>query len=58
MPKKVKTEGAPKKASKPKDLEIIRRFIQTTDIDAIDDDMRLIVEKHMPDLVWKLPPKS
>jgi hypothetical protein len=60
MPKKLKPakKEPPKKESKPKDLEIIRRFVETTDIHQISDDMRFIVEKHLPWLVWRLPPKQ
>jgi hypothetical protein len=38
------------------DLAKIRHFIQTTEMDAISDTMRDIVEQYMPDLVYKLPP--
>ena len=40
------------------ELETIRRMIEEMDdIDAIDDDMRALVEKHWPWLVAKLPPQ-
>ena len=38
------------------DLAKIRHFIQTTELDAISDTMREVVEEYMPDLVYKLPP--
>jgi hypothetical protein len=38
------------------DLAKIRHFIQTTEMDAISDTMRDVVEQYMPDLVYKLPP--
>ena len=38
------------------DLAKIRHFIQTTELDAISDTMREVVEENMPDLVYKLPP--
>ena len=39
------------------ELEQIRRFIENTDIDVIDDDMRALVEKNWPWLLKKLPPR-
>ena len=39
------------------DLAELRKFIETTYIDKIDDSVRKIVEREMPDLVHKLPPK-
>jgi hypothetical protein len=41
-----------------KELEQIRRFIEETDIDVIDDETRELVEKHWPWLVAKLPPRT
>ena len=40
------------------ELEQIRRFIEDTDIDVIDDEMRELAEKHWPWLVAKLPPQT
>jgi hypothetical protein len=40
------------------ELEQIRHFIEETDIDAIDDEMRDLVEKHWPWLLAKLPPQT
>ena len=39
------------------ELEQIRRFVEETDIDVIDDDMRALVEEHWPWLLEKLPPR-
>ncbi len=38
------------------ELEHIKRFIEETDIDPIDDEMRALVETHWPWLL-KLPPR-
>jgi hypothetical protein len=52
-------KGCPtKEAMKPEDLETIRRFVETTDIDAISDAMLELVEKQWPELAAKLPPKE
>ena len=40
------------------ELEQIRRFVEETDIDVIDDAMRALVEKHWPWLLEKLPPRT
>jgi hypothetical protein len=40
------------------ELELIRRFIEESDIDAIDDEMHELVEKHWPWLLAKLPPQT
>ena len=40
------------------ELEEIKRFIETTDIDVISDEMRALVETHWPALVKKLPPRK
>jgi hypothetical protein len=40
------------------DLGELRQFVETTHIDIICDSMRKIVEREMPDLVHKLPPKK
>ena len=42
----------------PAELEEIRRFVEKTDIDVIDDDVRGLVEKLWPWLVAKLPPRT
>jgi hypothetical protein len=43
----------------PDELERIRRMIEEFDtLDAIDDDMRELVEKHWPWLLPKLPPQT
>jgi hypothetical protein len=34
---------------------MVRKFIETNNIDAISDNMRFIVEQYMRDLVSKLP---
>jgi hypothetical protein len=39
------------------ELDQIRRFIEESDIDVIDDEMRELVEKHWPWLLAKLPPQ-
>ena len=39
------------------ELELIRRFIEESDIDAIDNEMRELVE-HWPRLLAKLPPPN
>jgi hypothetical protein len=39
------------------ELEQIKRFIEETDIDTIDDEMRALVETHWPWLLEKLPPR-
>ena len=39
------------------ELEQIKRFIEKTDIDTIDDEMRALVETHWPWLLEKLPPR-
>jgi hypothetical protein len=39
------------------ELELIRRFIEESDIDAIDNEMRELVE-HWPWLLAKLPPPN
>ena len=39
-------------------LPELRRFIETTHIDIICDSLRKVVEREMPDLVHKLPPKN
>jgi hypothetical protein len=36
---------------------LFRRFIEETNIDVIDKDMRALVEKHWPWLLAKLPPR-
>ena len=40
------------------DLPAIRAFIESTHIDKIDDGVRKIIEREMPDLVHKLPPRQ
>jgi hypothetical protein len=40
------------------ELDQIRRFIEESDIDVIDDEMRELVEKHWPWLLAKLPPQT
>jgi hypothetical protein len=42
----------------PGELEEIRRFIEESDIDVIDDEMRALVEKHRPELLSNLPPQT
>jgi hypothetical protein len=42
----------------PGELEEIRRFVEETDIDVIDDEMRELVDKQWPWLVAKLPPQT
>jgi hypothetical protein len=37
------------------DLEMVRKFIEKTNIDAISDNMRFIVEQYLPDFKSKLP---
>jgi hypothetical protein len=39
------------------ELEQIRRFIEETDIDEINGEMRALVEKNWPWLLEKLPPR-
>jgi hypothetical protein len=40
------------------ELETIRKHVQSFGtIEAIDDDMRALIESQWPDLVSKLPPK-
>jgi hypothetical protein len=41
----------------PTQLYQLKRFIETTDIDVISDEMRALVEKHWPWLLEKLPPR-
>jgi hypothetical protein len=40
------------------DLDQIRRLIEETDIDAVTDEMRELVETHWPWLLEKLPPRT
>ena len=40
------------------ELDQVRRFVEESDIDAIDDEMRELVEKRWPWLVAKLPPRT
>ena len=40
------------------ELATIRRFVAKTDIGAISDELRKLVEEHWPELVWKLPPQT
>jgi hypothetical protein len=40
------------------ELDQIRRLIEETDIDAVSDDLRKLVEKHWPWLLEKLPPRA
>jgi hypothetical protein len=54
MPKKGKPQLA---RLSPEELEQIKRFIETTEIDVIDDEMRALVAKHWPWLLEKLPPR-
>jgi hypothetical protein len=37
------------------DLEMVRKFIEKANIDAISDNMRFIVEQYLPDFKSKLP---
>jgi hypothetical protein len=41
-----------------KDLEAIRRFIEETDVDVTNEDLRELVEKHWPWLLPKLSPPT
>jgi hypothetical protein len=54
MPKKGKPQLG---RLSPEELEQIKRFIETTEIDVIDDEMRALVAKHWPWLLEKLPPR-
>jgi hypothetical protein len=50
---------APLRQSLFRELERIRRMIEEFEsIEAIDDEMRDLVEKHWPWLVEKLPPRT
>jgi hypothetical protein len=40
----------------PQELEEIKRFIEETDIDVVSEEMRVLVAKHWPWLLAKLPP--
>lgn len=43
----------------PGELKQIRREVESFDtIDLIDDEMRELIEREMPDLVSKLPPRK
>jgi hypothetical protein len=42
---------------KPQHLAELRKFIEDNEIDQVADDMRQIIEREMPDLVHKLPPR-
>lgn len=42
----------------PKELEEIKRFIEETGMDVIDDEIRELVEERWPWLVAKLPPRT
>jgi hypothetical protein len=39
------------------EIATIRRFIETTKLDDVNDEVREFVEKYLPDLVSKLPPR-
>ena len=40
------------------DLPAIRKFIETTPVDIVAPSMRRAIERHMPDLVNRLPPEG
>jgi hypothetical protein len=42
---------------KPQHLAELRKFVEDNEIDQVADDMREIIEREMPDLVHKLPPR-
>jgi hypothetical protein len=44
---------------RPPDSEIatVRLFIESSTLDVVSDEVREFVEKYLPDLVHKLPPK-
>ena len=47
-----------REAALTEELEQIKRFIEESDINVIDAELRELVEKHWPWLVAKLPPRA
>jgi hypothetical protein len=40
------------------ELSAIREFIETTEIDVDSDEMRELIEREMPDLIYRLPSRK
>ena len=41
----------------PAEIETLRRFIEATELDVVSDEVREAVERYLPKLKHKLPPK-